>query len=332
MAFCSNCGKQLVDGAKFCSGCGATVVQTTVEENAKRKVVYEGELHKCPSCGEVLGAFVSVCPACGYEIRGAKASDSVQELSHKLDEIEAKRDRPKSRGVFKRKWFDTHINELTKEDEQKITLIRNFAIPNTKEDLIEFLILAASNVDAKCHNSFNDGGAAYDSPRKALSKAWETKFDQAYQKANMIALDEQGISQVESINAYLKKKISKERKKGILSWILLACVFFWPLFAIIIESFMPEPTIEKQIEQRQNHLEYVAEQIEDDISYGRFEDARNKAYTLTFERDLSEEKSEYWEKKQNEILKQIARASGEQYDAQGDGNEETEKVQKEYAG
>lgn len=95
---------------------------------------------------------------------------------------------------------------------------------------------------------------------------------------------------------------------------------------------MPEPTIEKQIEQRQNHLEYVAEQIEDDISYGRFEDARNKAYTLTFERDLSEEKSEYWEKKQNEILKQIARASGEQYDAQGDGNEETEKVQKEYAG
>ena len=66
MAFCSNCGKQLVDGAKFCSGCGATVVQTTVEENAKRKVVYEGELHKCPSCGEVLGAFVSVCPVCGY--------------------------------------------------------------------------------------------------------------------------------------------------------------------------------------------------------------------------------------------------------------------------
>lgn len=109
MAFCSNCGKQLADNANFCSNCGTPVGQSHAGESSKRKTVYEGKLYKCPSCGELLDSFVTICPACGYEIRGAKASDSVQELSHKLDEIEAKRDRPKSRGVFKRKWFDTHI-------------------------------------------------------------------------------------------------------------------------------------------------------------------------------------------------------------------------------
>ena len=48
MAFCSNCGQQLDDKAKFCSACGTSrSVQQTANEN-KRKTVYEGEIRKCP--------------------------------------------------------------------------------------------------------------------------------------------------------------------------------------------------------------------------------------------------------------------------------------------
>ena len=53
--------------------------------------MYEGYIHKCPNCGEVLEAFVTVCPACGYEIRDAKSSSSVQELASKLENITAEK-------------------------------------------------------------------------------------------------------------------------------------------------------------------------------------------------------------------------------------------------
>ena len=51
--------------------------------------------------------------------------------------------------------------------------------------------------------------------------------------------------------------------------------------------------------------------IEDDIAEGRYEDAKNKAYTLTFDEELSEEKAEYWENRQEELLEIIDEASGE---------------------
>lgn len=83
MAICSKCGSQLPDGAKFCLNCGAQSSgspensQSYQAGNSKRETVFEGEIHKCPSCGEVLGAFVTTCPSCGYEIRGGKSSASL---------------------------------------------------------------------------------------------------------------------------------------------------------------------------------------------------------------------------------------------------------------
>lgn len=143
MAFCTNCGRELNEGANFCANCGKKVsgAQTRVEE--QRKTVYDGELHKCPNCGERLGSFVTVCPTCGYELRGARATTVVSELAMKLEQIES--------------------------IEQKIDLIRNFCIPNTKEDICEFFILATSNMSA--------GG--YD------AEAWYAKLEQAYQKAKL---------------------------------------------------------------------------------------------------------------------------------------------------
>ena len=72
MAFCMNCGQELPDGAKFCSSCGSAI-GTVTEETNERKVTYDGKLHKCPNCGEILNSFVANCPACGYELRGTEA-------------------------------------------------------------------------------------------------------------------------------------------------------------------------------------------------------------------------------------------------------------------
>ena len=58
MAFCVNCGQQLGEGAKFCTNCGQTVT-THKTESSERKTVYDGEIHKCPNCGEIIDAFVN---------------------------------------------------------------------------------------------------------------------------------------------------------------------------------------------------------------------------------------------------------------------------------
>ena len=111
MAFCSNCGKEIAADAKFCSGCGVAVEATNKGEKEQRKTVYDGELHKCPKCGEHLNAFATICPVCNYELRGIQATSYVHEFSLKL--------------------------ENTEDNAQRIELIKNFYVPNTKEPTIK---------------------------------------------------------------------------------------------------------------------------------------------------------------------------------------------------
>ena len=41
MAFCTKCGKQLVDGAKFCGECGKQVEQAVSTNAEIRKTIFE---------------------------------------------------------------------------------------------------------------------------------------------------------------------------------------------------------------------------------------------------------------------------------------------------
>ena len=52
MAFCINCGQELTEDAKFCANCGQAVGNNS--STSQRKTVYDGELHKCPNCGELF--------------------------------------------------------------------------------------------------------------------------------------------------------------------------------------------------------------------------------------------------------------------------------------
>lgn len=181
MSFCMNCGQQLDDKAKFCSNCGKEVGIAQNEVNSQRKTIYEGELHKCPNCGEILNSFVLNCPSCGYELRGSHAINSVRELAYKLETIENSREEIKTYSIVGKLYGSD--GKLGKTDEQKISLIRNFSIPNTKEDILEFIILAASNIDLKLYGLGNQG--VITASQRAVSDAWLAKFEQAYQKAQV---------------------------------------------------------------------------------------------------------------------------------------------------
>lgn len=162
MGFRIKCGHALAEGAHFCGNCGVAIGEAHTESE-QRKSVYDGELHKCPNCAEMLNSFMSSCPSCGYELRGSKSKSRVDELATKL--------------------------ELAESAEQKISIIRNFYVPNTKEDIYEFVILATSNM-----NSYD-----YD------YEAWEAKLQQAYQKATLSFGDTQEFHYIHQLYTQTQK-------------------------------------------------------------------------------------------------------------------------------
>ena len=180
MKYCMNCGKQLPDDAKFCVSCG-TPVQTETPPLPQKNVEKAGALHKCPNCGEVLDSMVAICPACGYEIRGVKAVSSVQRFADQLAKIESEEMPQTENNSVMKKVFGRDLRETPKRLEaarvefeqkkrnKKVSLISNFPVPNTKEDLTEFALLVTSNL--------------HDTSDILVYSAWFGKLEQLYQKA-----------------------------------------------------------------------------------------------------------------------------------------------------
>lgn len=164
MSFCTHCGQKITAGAKFCSGCGKAV-----DANPQRKTVYDGDLHKCPNCGGIIDAFVTNCPSCGHELRGSGTTSIVHRFSKEIAAIS---------------------NNKVKEE-----LIRNFYVPNTREDIIEFFILAMSNIesDSECRN------------------AWAAKLEQTYQKAKLTFGSTNEFAYLEELYQRSLKLLQKKR-------------------------------------------------------------------------------------------------------------------------
>lgn len=290
MAYCINCGQQLADGAKFCAECGTSVNEAN--QSTQRKAVYDGEIHKCPNCGEVLDSFVSNCPACGYELRGTEATSAVRELAAKLEAIESERETIRH-NPLKSLYFG---QEITKTDEQKISLIRSFSIPNTKEDLYEFLILSESNIDI---DLYDDDGNQFkkNDARRAVSDAWKAKFEQAYQKAKIIFANDPRLNEIQSLYDRTQKSISKAKWK---TWKLVGILWGVILAVLAIIFIFDFAFISNDQKKEIARLESIEEKIEIALQDGDYKYALMNADSLVFsgsDTDLErgwEIKRNYW--------------------------------------
>ena len=92
-----------------------------------------GEIRKCPQCGAVVEAGSVKCIECGYNFVGISANSSREKLKGLIDEITNK---------YRNESNMLSLFSFKKEDEIKM-LIRNFPIPTTKEDLLEFTLYLA---------------------------------------------------------------------------------------------------------------------------------------------------------------------------------------------
>lgn len=179
MSFCSNCGQPIANGAKFCSNCGTPVDTSSANTQSQRKTVYDGVMHKCPHCGEILNSFTSICPACGYELRGTAATTSVEKLYKNI--------------------------QAAKSDSEVVRLVKMFPIPNSREDILEFMVLASSN--------FNEDYYMAHMGEDSISDAWLSKIEQCHKKARLTLSDEDML-EVDEIYEAIKARVAEAKKKA----------------------------------------------------------------------------------------------------------------------
>lgn len=237
MGFCVNCGHQLYPNAKFCSKCGMKV--SNIQSGASRETVFEGKIHKCPNCGGGMKSFEANCPLCGYEVRDSLGVSSVKQLETKLEQIEAQRPPEKdTKNIFQ--LYGTML-QVSKTDEQKINLIRNFTIPNAKEDIFEFIVLAASNIDMKVYGLSAGDYQTANPARRELSDAWLSKLEQAYKKAEILFKQSEEFQFIQSIYDDKMNEISKQKnhhRKYILGLLGAIIILFGILIAVPILIFL----------------------------------------------------------------------------------------------
>lgn len=200
-----------------------------------------GDIRKCPSCGAMLQSFQTKCDECGYEFRNVGAVNSSQKLfdllqaaelrksekiaahhqekNRRLDELSAKHNNEsnlvKIFGSSKHNQKQDEeredlIRELNKDletlerkaIEEKASIIKNFPVPNSKEDLLELLAMASSNAYD------NDGVIGPE------EEVWIQKTDQIYQKIVVCATnDKDMMKQATNMVVSLIKRLPSSHKK-----------------------------------------------------------------------------------------------------------------------
>lgn len=198
MAVLNNIGKTLGQVAAGVTEAAQTVAGAAQSSMEQAKLQREKEQakalsggSKCPGCGHTLNGMEAVCPMCGYQMRSDDDDDgSVAQFVKQLNKLERGRS-----GVMDSlsKTFSGRTSNPT--DEKIASHIRNYVVPNTKEDIFEFMLLAAGNLDAKKvallekrKGVFGSGNAARqerDGVSEVVITAWLNKFEQTYQRASI---------------------------------------------------------------------------------------------------------------------------------------------------
>lgn len=316
MAFCRNCGEQLNAGVRFCHVCGKPVEDATASGYTKREQEYAGKIIKCPNCGESMTAFQVYCPTCGHEIRETHASSVVREFAAKLEAID-KEPEPKLRSLLRKV---SNQNELSEKEKRKVSLIKSFPIPNTREDLFEFLIMASANVDQE-HVELSVA-------QQAISDAWKAKYEQAYQKA---MLSFPNSSEFHSISgSYNEKKKKHERSKffakvGIVAMMVVLGAF--GVGGLIIGNIKED----QKFESENARMQALVDEAYDYLAQGDYARARAAASKIVFagsSLSYQVEAAERWDGIREELLNTIDQAEGVEIEhpPQSQASEESNEV------
>ena len=100
-----------------------------------------GNIKTCPACGASVKTIQFVCTDCGHEFTNASANSTIKDLEQKIETERSKFIRKNSEEEGGDYWAGKTFNE-----EELPRILKNYPIPNTKEDLIEVLSFMSSKV------------------------------------------------------------------------------------------------------------------------------------------------------------------------------------------
>jgi hypothetical protein len=153
-----------------------------------------GDLRKCPACNAIVQSYSAICADCGHSFSNISAVSSVTKLHEQLIAVESEereresneKNQPSqksslfssfdpSASLKAYKSLTTNIEEIILT--RKASIISSFPIPNSKEDILEFLTMAVP----ECKNKPNFMMMA--TGKGKIYKAWFTKAEQIVMKA-----------------------------------------------------------------------------------------------------------------------------------------------------
>ncbi len=129
-----------------------------------------GNIVKCPNCGCTDVAGRAVCPECGYAFTNVRANQSALRLAEKLEKIEE---------AYRNKIsFTIPLYGVSKKAKEIASTILNFPVPNTKDDLLEFL--------SSMHSKLNQNMTTMQVfEGQTINEAYKAKFKECVQKARI---------------------------------------------------------------------------------------------------------------------------------------------------
>lgn len=233
-----------------------------------------GDVRKCPACGAIVPSMAAKCPECGYEFTNVEANSSTRLLMQKIDEIQAQYAEltanvdNKDESTIRTRGYQVkrQLNDRTAQ------LIQNFPIPNTREDLIEFLTLCIGN--SKADSIMLDGN-------DPVTPAWRKKLQQVIAKVKVaLPNDQQAQELIEEYEG--KRENSKKKGKkiaiGIVVLIVVAC-----LIALLVPKEMSP----------KEQVKALSEQVVEMVNKGDLDGAKTSLNNVTIPEEFQKEGTSY---------------------------------------
>lgn len=282
MAFCRNCGHEVHDTDNFCLYCGTATKDKTdnsSQSEQKRKESFDGEIKKCPNCGEIINSFKPFCSSCGFELRNSSASNSVRELASTIQRIEAQRTTDRGNNIIIEK--------------RLANVIGSFPIPNTKEDILEFMILASSNI--------------------VNSDAWIPKVEQAYLKASNSLRETDEFQKIEQLYRDCQKKIKKKERSRetrglkkatkIILIIVIAHIAFFASFFLLI-CIGSGGTAAQKNNAEEKRLNAIVQEVDDALENHDYKLAMRIVGSMKYT-TYDKERERWWGVKKESMIDEI---------------------------
>lgn len=150
-----------------------------------------GSIKKCPACGAVVPPFTAKCVECGLEFNVAETTQSIERLFEMLNQVESEstEDAKGLLGGLSQAMGQSFSMDGGKTIRRKKSIIQNFPIPTSKNDILEFLTLAVPQAKYKTFmgTPVNDSS---DPERYYLGPVWKAKCEQIIIKAKFALKDD----------------------------------------------------------------------------------------------------------------------------------------------